>query len=210
MMETLFCLLLVRTEKLSLYKKSTVDLIANVLVELPRAEVETMKAPNEDATSVKSIYVGWGENKISSNATEQIIIQSLFSGMGIAAYDPAKQVGGLLHAILPNSSMDLEKAAQNPSLFVDTGIAHLVESLLQRGATKKSLLVYLAGGADIPLVNFPLNLGARNCAAAATALQKLDTPVQSSAVGGAVARCLTLKLAVGGRVETFEDKVNIL
>ena len=61
--------------------------------------------------------------------------------------------------MLPDSSMDLKMAAQNPSLFVDTGINYLIESLVQMGANKEYLVVHLAGGADIPHTDPILTVG---------------------------------------------------
>ena len=156
------------------------------------------------------VFVGWAETKISTDPRERLTIRSLFSCLGVAAYDPVKKVGGVLHAMLPTSGMDLEKAAQSPSLFVDTGINYLVEALLQNGATHEALVVYLAGGADIPLANPILNLGARNCAAADIALRKLGLFVKGKAVGGSVPRSFSLKLDSGGIVETSEDEKIIL
>lgn len=153
------------------------------------------------------VFVGWAQTKISTDPREQLTIRSLFSCLGVAAYDPVKKVGGLLHAMLPESSMNLEQAARNPSLFVDTGIHDLIESLLQLGATRESLVVHLAGGADIPLANPILNLGARNGAAADLALQKLGVFVKSKKLGGSVSRSFSLRLDAGSMVETSEDKI---
>ena len=158
----------------------------------------------------KWVFVGWAETRISSDSKEQLAIRSLFSCLGVAAYDPGKKVGGLLHAMLPDSSMDLKMAAQNPSLFVDTGINYLIESLVQMGATKEFLVVHLAGGADIPLANPILNIGVRNCTAADLALQKLGISVKSKALGGSVPRSFSLRLNSGGMMETAEDEEIIL
>ena len=47
----------------------------------------------------------------------------------IRAYDPVAAVGGLLHVLLPEASLDLEKAGKNPCMFADTGLPVLLERL---------------------------------------------------------------------------------
>jgi chemotaxis protein CheD len=158
----------------------------------------------------KLVFVGWAATRIFTDPKEQLTIRSLFSCLGVAVIDPVKKVGGLLHTMLPDSSMDLKMAEQNPCLFVDTGIDYLIESLLQIGATKHALHVYLAGGADIPLANPTLNIGARNCTAADLAVKKLGVSVKGKALGGSVPRSFSLRLDMGGMVETAEGKEVIL
>ena len=144
---------------------------------------------------------------VTADPTEELVIRSLFSCLGIAAYDREKKVGGLLHAMLPSSSMDKNKAALNPSLFVDTGIEYLINALINLGARENSLVFHLAGGADIPLSNTILNIGTRNCEAAEAALLKKGLSVKSKAVGGSVSRSVCIKLGVGVRVDTSEDEI---
>ena len=106
--------------------------------------------------------------------------------------------------------MDKNTSTLNPSLFVDTGIEFLISTLINLGARKSSLIIHLAGGADIPLSNPILNIGCRNCDAADSTLLKIGLSVKSKAVGGSVSRSFCVKLDAGVRVETSEDEIIIL
>ncbi len=51
---------------------------------------------------------------------DMLVTYALGSCLGLMIYDPAVQVGGLLHAMLPLSKINPEKAKTNPFMFVDT------------------------------------------------------------------------------------------
>nr|HPG72165.1 chemotaxis protein CheD [Syntrophales bacterium] len=61
----------------------------------------------------------------------------------------AAKVGGLLHYMLPDSTLDAEKARETPGMFADTGIPLLFKSCYGMGADKKRMVVKVAGGASI-------------------------------------------------------------
>ena len=62
-----------------------------------------------------------GDMKVGKRG-DLIITHALGSCLGLMVYDPEAQVGGLLHAMLPLSKINLEKAKANPFMFVDTGV----------------------------------------------------------------------------------------
>jgi chemotaxis protein CheD len=51
--------------------------------------------------------------------------------------------------MLPDSTLDAEKALSKPAMFADTGIPLLFKSCYKLGAEKKRLIVKVAGGASI-------------------------------------------------------------
>ena len=52
----------------------------------------------------------------------------LGSCIALAIHDPVASVGGLLHFMLPESSLNPRKAGENPYLFADTGIPLLFQA----------------------------------------------------------------------------------
>ena len=56
---------------------------------------------------------------ISTDRNDLLITHALGSCLGITLYDPVAGVGGLLHVMMPFSSIDLIKADDNPYMFVD-------------------------------------------------------------------------------------------
>ena len=93
--------------------------------------------------------VGISDLRVSNNFEDVLITYALGSCIGVAVYDPKVKVGGLLHFMLPDSSLDAEKAKDIPAMFADTGIPLLFKSCYKLGAEKKRMTVKVAGGASI-------------------------------------------------------------
>lgn len=92
--------------------------------------------------------VGMADMRVSANPEDSLITYALGSCLGIAIYDPVARVGGLLHIMLPLATVDPAKAAQNPYMFVDTGVPRLFMECYKAGARKERLTVKVAGGAS--------------------------------------------------------------
>jgi chemotaxis protein CheD len=95
------------------------------------------------------LVVGISDVKVSSRSDDILVTFALGSCIGIIVYDPLVKVGGLLHYMLPDSTLDAEKALSKPAMFADTGIPLLFKSCYKLGAEKKRLIVKVAGGASI-------------------------------------------------------------
>ena len=85
--------------------------------------------------------------KASSDPSNVIATYSLGSCIAVALYDPATNIGGMLHFQLPNSKIDPERAKEKPFMFGDSGMNILVKKLTSMGANKKRMNVKIAGGA---------------------------------------------------------------
>ena len=125
---------------------------------------------------------------------------ALGSCLGVAVYDPVARVAGLLHAMLPESSVDPARAARTPAMFVDTGVPLLLRDCARLGARRERLVARLAGGAfaaDHETADH-FRIGRRNLAAARAALAGHGVPVGAEDVGGSrVSRTLHLDAATG-------------
>jgi chemotaxis protein CheD len=98
---------------------------------------------------MSEIVVGISDVKVSSNPGDVLVTYALGSCIGVAVFDPVAKVGGLLHFMLPDSSLDANKAKVMPAMFADTGIILLFKSCYALGAEKKRMIVKVAGGANI-------------------------------------------------------------
>jgi len=74
-----------------------------------------------------------------------LVTHALGSCLGLMVYDPVERVGGLLHAMLPLSKINPQKAKTNPFMFVDTGVPKLFEEIYSRNGQKRRLVVKVAG-----------------------------------------------------------------
>jgi len=132
--------------------------------------------------------------KVSSDMEATLVTYSLGSCIGIAIYDSVARVGGLLHYMLPESSLDTVKAKKNPYMFADTGIPSLFKAAYKLGAKKQRLKVILIGGSQILDQKGFFNIGKRNETAARKMFHKNNVIISYKDVGGVVNR--TVKLAV--------------
>src|SRR4051794_11546432 len=81
-----------------------------------------MSNPWVGSPSRETFVVGVADMIASNDATAEIVTHSLSSCLGVTAYDPVRHVGGLLHLMLPDSTIDPAKGARVPCMFADTGV----------------------------------------------------------------------------------------
>lgn len=143
------------------------------------------------------VVVGLAEMVVSNNPNAILTTYSLGSCLGVAIYDPVVKVGGLLHAMLPDSSIDTAKAAAQPGMFIDTGMPTLLRAAGQMRADKRRLRIYVAGGAQIMDDNNLFNIGGRNCTALAEFLRRENLRADAQQTGGHVNRTLYLHIQTG-------------
>lgn len=145
----------------------------------------------------QTIIVGIADLAVSNNPAATLATYALGSCLGVAIYDPVVKAGGLLHLMLPDSAIDTAKAAQQPSMFVDTGVPALFRAAYQLGAEKHRLIISLAGGAQIMDDGGLFNLGARNYEALTRLFNEHRLRIRAEQVGGLVNRTMRLSLATG-------------
>src|SRR5690242_19887362 len=90
--------------------------------------------------------VGVGDCLLSDEQGTTLVTYGLGSCIAVSIHDKVACVGGLLHFMLPDSRLDVEKARRNPWMFADTGIALLLRRARQMGAARERLTVHAAGG----------------------------------------------------------------
>jgi chemotaxis protein CheD len=148
---------------------------------------------------MKPLVVGVGEGGVSRDPDAMLVTYALGSCVAVMLHDPVAKVAGMVHYMLPESSMSREKSDAQPWMFADTGISHLLRATLEQGAEKRRLVISAAGGAQIMNDNSMFNIGKRNCLALRKALWKFGLIAHAEETGGTVAR--TVRMEVGsGRV----------
>ncbi len=143
------------------------------------------------------VVVGIADLAVSNNPNAILATHALGSCIGIALYDPQVKVGGLLHYMLPDSSLDPARARETPAMFGDTGIPALFRATYELQAEKHRLLVTVAGGAQVMDDNGFFNIGKRNYDTFLRLAQQHSLRVRATHVGGMVSRTLYLSLATG-------------
>lgn len=143
------------------------------------------------------VIVGIADLAVSNSPSVILATYSLGSCLGVTVYDPVLRVGGMLHIMLPDSGIDPAKAAKQPGMFVDTGVAALFRAAYQFGAEKMRMRITVAGGAQIMDNSGYFNIGKRNYEALRSLFQKHGLRVAAEQTGGLVNRTMYLHLATG-------------
>ncbi|MFF2499183.1 chemotaxis protein CheD [Peribacillus sp. NPDC058075] len=121
----------------------------------------------------------------------------LGSCVGVVIYDEKKEIAGLAHIMLPDSS--LTKSGQiNAAKFADTAIKELVRLLVKEGARMPFLKAKLAGGAQ--MFQFAsgedlMRIGPRNVEAVRKELSDLRIRVVAEDVGENSGRTIEFNLS---------------
>ena len=141
--------------------------------------------------------VGIADMRVSAFPGERLVTYALGSCLGIAVHDPVAGVGGLLHVMLPSSTINQEKARENVFVFVDTGVPALFRACYAAGARKERMVVMVAGGAAAAEERDDrFRIGQQNITALARLLHRNGVMLHAQDVGG-VLLSRTLALVVG-------------
>lgn len=132
---------------------------------------------------------------VSNDPDCTLVTYSLGSCIGLAIWDSVAKVGGLIHFMLPDSSISPEKAQAKPLMFADTGVPLLFKKCYQLGADKKRLIIKVAGGSQLMDTQGTFNIGKRNYLTLRKLLWRNNVMIDAEDVGGFKGR--TVRLVVG-------------
>jgi chemotaxis protein CheD len=146
---------------------------------------------------MQQIVVGVGECAVASGRGQSLATFALGSCIGVAVYDAAVHVGGLLHFMLPDSSIEPCKGRSRPFLFADTAIPMLLRTVCRRGAAVGRLVAHAAGGARMIEGDRIFDVGRRNSEALRIQLEGAGVSLRRSEIGGTVSRNMRLEIGTG-------------
>lgn len=159
---------------------------------------------------MKSVVINIADMQISNDPDSILVTYSLGSCIAVSIYDPYVKVSGLLHYMLPKSSLNQIKARDNPCMFGDTGIPLLFRKAYAFGARKERLIVKVAGGANIMDSRGFFNVGERNYVILRKLFVRNNIKIAGEHVGGNLnrtvimnARTGTVRLKISGRREVY-------
>jgi chemotaxis protein CheD len=146
------------------------------------------------------IIVGVGDCRVAGFETggpALLATYALGSCIAVVAYDWKTRVGGLLHVMLPDSSIDTARAGLNPFVYVDTGVPELFRLIQELGAARQRIRCCLAGGAAMMADSAHFEIGKRNYLALKKSFWKLGVFIDREDVGGSESRSVRLDLETG-------------
>jgi chemotaxis protein CheD len=171
-----------------------------------------MAVPGSPSAAAPHVIIGVGDMAASDNPLAVLSTYALGSCIGLVAYDPLAKVGGMLHLMLPDSSIAPDKAAAQPAMFADTGLPRFFRLLAGFHSRPAHLQLFVAGGANVILGHDPFRIGERNLRATVDYLARHGYVMKQAQIGGSINRTVHLELATGlVRVKTagFEDRISL-
>jgi chemotaxis protein CheD len=143
------------------------------------------------------VVVGISDLKVSNRESDCLVTYALGSCIAVAVYDPQVKVGGLLHYMLPDSTLDSEKAREHPGMFADTGIPLLFKSCYKFGAEKRRMIIRIAGGARIMDDTNYFRIGQKNLTALRKIFWKNNVLINAEDIGENFNRTVRLEISTG-------------
>ena len=130
-----------------------------------------------------NLNVGISDWKVGK-PPDVLVTYALGSCVGICLYDKGRNIAGLSHIMLPDSTTSGE-ASINRMKFADTAIPDMLKKMVAMGAKQLSITAKIAGGATMFAVGGcdRFNIGERNIAAVKSALQVLRIPITAQDTG---------------------------
>ena len=143
------------------------------------------------------ITVGISEMAVSGSPDDLIVTYSLGSCLGVTFFDPVARIGGMIHCMLPLSSVDAQKAASSPCMFIDTGVPKLLNTMFEKGCRKNNIVTKIAGASSVLDNKGLFRIGERNYAVFRKILWKNGMLIASEDIGGQISRTLRLEIGTG-------------
>lgn len=145
----------------------------------------------------RSHVIGISDCIVSDDPEASLVTYALGSCIAVVIHDSIAGVGGLLHYMLPDSSLDKDKAHMRPCMFADTGIPLLFHQAYGLGAVKSNLTIAVFGGAQVIDADDTFNIGKRNHLALRKIFWRAGILARREDVGGVLARTVRLDIGDG-------------
>lgn len=157
------------------------------------------------------IRVGMADLNIGK-APDILLTVGLGSCIGLTLYDPVTKIGGMVHYMLPDSTIIMNNV--NIAKFADTGIQELLKQVTRAGANRNMLVAKIAGGArmfEVSQMSSMGSVGDRNTLAAKEMLRKLNIKLVAEDTGLNFGRTVELHTDTGDfHIKAVKQPVKII
>jgi len=161
--------------------------------------------------SLGEIVVGMADMKVTGG-DNILTTYALGSCVGICLYDEVTGIGGLLHAMLPDSGGSMPFSA--PEKYVDSGLTVLYRTLCHMGIHRHHLQAKLIGGAKMfgyKTTVYDGGIGTANVMQAKKLLRKMGIRLVWEVTGGMVGRTIRFRPATGAvLIQSTDHKIEVI
>lgn len=155
-------------------------------------------APSLASIFEQKLVVGIGNIAVSNNPSHILSTYALGSCVGVVCFDSVRNVGGLIHIMLPDSRNSGSAGARDqPCKYGDLAMPYMVNQIQRLGANPRHTQFFLAGGARVTDIQVGIAIGLRNAEICREFLKRNRLCLKSEACGGNQNRTLHLHLSTG-------------
>lgn len=151
------------------------------------------------------IVVSVGDCKVTNDRNIVLSTFGLGSCLGVIIYEKTLGIGGMLHLMLPDSTLSPEKAEQRPGMFADTGIKTILEKIEEAGGDIKNTTIVLVGGASTMTKQDIFKIGEKNITSTKKHLKEYGLDPTTEVVRGVNNRTVHFFLSKG-EIEVKEQQ----
>jgi len=145
----------------------------------------------------KSVIVNIADMKVSDVPDDILVTYSLGSCVAVVLHDPVARIGGMIHIMLPDSTIESQKENFNPFKFVDTGIPYMFKTMFKMGSKRHNIITKVIGGSNVMDKNKFFNIGERNYTSVRKILWRNNILIKGEDVGGSKSRTVRLEIESG-------------
>ncbi|GMB08436.1 chemotaxis protein CheD [Thermolongibacillus altinsuensis] len=124
----------------------------------------------------------------------------LGSCVGVVVYDLGREIAGMAHVMLPDSSLSKVDEV-NVAKYADTAVGALIQRVIRAGGRTNFLKAKLAGGAQMFQFRSAstdiMRIGPRNVEAVHEQLRRFNVPIVAEDVGGNSGRTIEFNPKTG-------------
>ncbi len=143
-------------------------------------------------------YIERGDIAISKTPNDIIKTMTLGSCVGVMLHDPVQKIVAMGHIVLPDSSIQSEKALNKPARYADTGVPLLLKVIEKMGSNDpQKIIVKIAGGAQMVDENNTFNIGQRNVLAVKKILSVCGLKPVAEDTGNNIERVMEVLVRTG-------------
>ena len=139
----------------------------------------------------KVYLIGMGEYKIASNPTT-LVSSGIGSCVVICLYDRTKKIGGMAHAMLPQTPEDykIDDDEEDGARYVDRAVQLLVSNMKSLGCDSSNMMAKIAGGANMfsTLGTYSREIGENNVEMTKKILAEMGIKLVAESTGGTTGR----------------------
>lgn len=152
---------------------------------------------NTETLIPKRLVVSVGEMQLSDRPGDILIAPAIGSCVAVSFYDIEACVGGLVHFMLPDGSVNPQRAEETPCLFANVAIPLLFKRAYEMGVSKQRMVVKAAGGAQFVEDRDFFAVGRRNVTMLRRLLWQNGIPLTAESVGGTASCSFFLEIGSG-------------